>query len=501
MLSGKQSAPWYGLVFSLRWRLALVYIVLFSAFVLILSIFFYNFTATQITNYAQIAFQAHVQTLRSLLVHQVCDISPPQSLADFARQNMDSDIYAIYLLDNGGKVIASNDSNLVNKPFSSIGSPLLTNARSNMALAQKLQNNSFAGSAHDGLLYAIRLPSTCKSPQNLPAYIGVLASHTNEQNSISALLLPLGITAALMIIVGALIISFFTVIMFKPLQEVTSATQALAGGNLHQRVPVLRSHDEISALAMSFNQMADRIEQMFAAQQASEQRARRFVSDASHELRTPITSLRGFTEVLIRGAKDDPATAQRVLGLMKNEAERMTKLVNDLLTLARLDEGHFASPEDLDLVDVAVECLQEAKKFAPSQCKLSLELATHERLQVHAAREPLKQMILILLDNATKYGCTSEQKKVLLLLDKKVQHVLIQVVDYGVGISSEDLPHIFDRFYRGANTHSAANVPIPGTGLGLPIAIAIAQVYKGTLTACSDPGQETIFTVSFSCQE
>lgn len=497
-MSGKQSVPWYGLAFSLRWRLALVHIVLLSAFLVILIIFFYNFTSTQITNYAQAAFQAHVQTLRSLLVHQICDIAPPPSLADFARQNTDADVAAIYLLDKNGKVLASSDGSLLHQALPTATPALLTKARSNVALPQRLAGSK---SFHDGLLYAFRTPATCKAPQSLPAYIGVLNSHANEQNSISTLVLPLGIASALMILLGAGTISFFTVVMFKPLQQVTRATQALAAGDLHQRVPIVHSNDEISALAESFNQMADRIEQMFAAQQASEQRAQRFVSDASHELRTPITSLRGFTEVLIRGAKDDPDTAQRVLNLMRNEAERMTKLVNDLLTLARLDEGHFATPEDLDLVDIAVECLQEAKKRAPAQSKLALELATHERLKIRAAREPLKQMLLILLDNATKYGCTGEQKKVLLLLDKKINHALIQVIDYGVGISSEDLPHIFDRFYRGANAHSSTSTPIPGTGLGLPIAIAIAQVYKGSLTACSDPGHETIFTASFHCSQ
>src|SRR5947208_15348841 len=129
------------------------------------------------------------------------------------------------------------------------------------------------------------------------------------------------------------------------------ATQAMALGDLQRRVKVPHSDDEIGALAASYNQMADRIEQLFEVQQASHRRTRRFVSDASHELRTPITSLRGFTEVLMRGAKDDPATAQRVLKLMKNEAERMTRLVNDLLMLARLDEEHPLELSDVDLVD------------------------------------------------------------------------------------------------------------------------------------------------------
>jgi signal transduction histidine kinase len=190
--------------------------------------------------------------------------------------------------------------------------------------------------------------------------------------------------------------------------------------------------------------MADRIEQTFAAQQASERRARRFVSDASHELRTPITSLRGFTEILIRGAKDDPATAQHVLSLMKNEAERMTDLVNHLLTLARLDEGHFPTPQAIDLVDVVIGSLQEARKKAPEGYKLALDLVTQDRLQIQADSEQIKQLLLVLLDNAVKYGCAGEQKQILLLLDKRDRQIQIQVIDHGMGIAPDDLPHVFD---------------------------------------------------------
>jgi signal transduction histidine kinase len=493
-VSGIQNAPWYSQVFSLRWRLAFVCSALLVVFVTILSIFLYYSTSDQLLNSAQMAFQQRALVLRSSLIQEVCGSSPAQTPGDFIRQNISNDISAIYLLNRAGKVVAGSNSSLLNRPFPYVNQTLLASADANEKQGQRFS----ASSSLDGLLLSLPILIRC---QGLPAYIAVLPSYTSEQNTMSTILLLLGVTSVVMISVGVVIISFATALMLKPLQQVTRATRALAQGNLQQRVPLLQSNDEIGDLAESFNQMANRIEQMFIAQQAAEQRARRFVSDASHELRTPITSLRGFTEVLIRGAKDDPATAQRVLNLMKNEAERMTKLVNDLLTLARLDEGHFAEPEDIDLIDLAVDCLQEARKMAPKDCRLGLELVTHKRLKIYAGREPLKQMLLILLDNAIKYGCTGEQKKLMLLLNRKVQHVLIEVVDYGVGITADDLPHVFDRFYRGKNARSSAPTPIPGTGLGLPIATAIAQVYHGTIMVCSDPGKETIFTVSFPCSE
>lgn len=500
-MSAAENAPWYGPLLSLRWRLAVVYSALFGIFVIFLSIFLYSSVSNLLLHDAQTAFPQRARALRTSLIEEVCNTqaTSPQVAKDFIQQNMPTDVDAVYLLDQNGKVIASSNGNLLAQPFPYVAASFFTHAPT--AATQTFQAHSPEDVTSDGLLLPVLAPANCLAPQNLPGYIALLTSYANEQMTLRTILFTMGITSLFMILVGALSISFFTGIMFKPLRQVTRATRALARGNLQQRVPPLQSRDEIAELALSFNQMADRIEQTFASQRASERRAQRFVSDASHELRTPITSLRGFTEVLIRGAKDDPDTVRHILSLMKNEAERMSDLVNNLLTLARLDEGNFPEPEVIDLVAVAIECLQQARKHAPEECKLVLELATQERLKIRAGGEHIQQMLLVLLDNAIKYSCTGESKKIWLHLDKKEAHALAQVIDHGPGIVSEDLPHIFDRFYRGENAHSSTSTPIAGTGLGLSIALAIAQTYQGTLTVCSDPGSETVFTASFPCIE
>lgn len=492
-MSGIQYAPWYSPVFSLRWRLSFVYSALFVVFVSILSVLLYNFTSEQLLHNAQATFQQHALALRTRLIQEACYRTSGQTLDAFIQQNDEGDIASISIIDNTGKVLASTDQGQINHPLSYINQTQMARADTSPQQALTLSN----GPSNDGLLLSVRNAISCQSLTPAPAYIAILASYTSVQSTVNTLFLLLGVTTLIMVVVGILVISFATAFMLRPLGVVTGATKEFALGDLQRRVPIPQSNDEIGALAASFNQMADRIEQMFAAQQASERRARRFVSDASHELRTPITSLRGFTEVLLRGAKDDPATTQHVLTLMKVEAIRMTKLVNDLLALARLDEGHFADPEIIDLVDLAIESLQQVRKEAPADCKLALELATQERLKIYAGSESIKQMLAILLDNSTKYGCTGEKKRILLQLDKHASHVLIQIIDYGVGITQDDLPYVFDRFYRGINAHVSTNTPIPGTGLGLPIAQAIAQAYHGIITACSDPGKETIFTVAF----
>jgi signal transduction histidine kinase len=243
--------------------------------------------------------------------------------------------------------------------------------------------------------------------------------------------------------------------------------------------------------------MGEQLEQASQSQRSSEQRFRRLISDASHQLRTPLTSIRGFTEVLMRGAKDDPETANRVLKLIKSEAERMTRLVNDLLTLAHFDVEQDIEKQYVDLVDIAVEGVEQAKVLATDDRKITIYFATHERLGVRANADHLKQVLHILFDNALKYGRPAPQGWVRLQLDQQDGHALIQVIDNGKGIHADDLPHIFDRFYRGEHMpiHEAPWKIPQGTGLGLSIARAIVMAHKGSITVLSTPDTETIFTV------
>jgi len=282
--------------------------------------------------------------------------------------------------------------------------------------------------------------------------------------------------------------------LLRPLRRMAQTAQAIALGDFSQRLRLPRSNDELGELASSFNEMVTQIEQSIEAYQASERRARRFISDASHELRTPLTSLRGFTEVLLRGAKDDPETLQRVLKSMKHETERMTRLVNDLLTLARLDEGRPLQTERLDLLALTIEAVEQAQILAGEEHKVILDLATEEQLTVEGDGGRLSQMLLILFDNAMKYGRPAPEGEITLRLEKQNGNVLLYMIDNGKGISPDDLPHIFNRFYRG-RVLSPSGKPIEGAGLGLSIAHAIVRAHKGDITVQSEPGR-TVFTVT-----
>ena len=322
-------------------------------------------------------------------------------------------------------------------------------------------------------------------------------SHTTAQ---SVLFFSLQVAVFVLIAVGIFILFFLTNLLLRPLRRMSDAAQAITLGDLQQRErlqPLMKGDDEVSKIASSLTIMGEQLEQASQSQRSSEQRFRRLISDASHQLRTPLTSIRGFTEVLMRGAKDDPETANRVLKLIKSEAERMTRLVNDLLTLAHFDVEQDIEKQYVDLVDIAVEGVEQAKVLAIEGRKITIYFATHERLGVRANADHLKQVLHILFDNALKYGRPAPEGWVRLQLDQQDGHALIQVIDNGKGIHADDLPHIFDRFYRGEHMPIyEAPWKIPqGTGLGLSIARAIVMAHKGSITVLSTPDTETIFTV------
>jgi len=331
-------------------------------------------------------------------------------------------------------------------------------------------------------------------------WITSIVNHATLNN----LLLSLQIGAVVLIVVAAIILFFLTSFLLRPLRRMSDTAQAITLGDLQQRtrlVPLMEGNDEVSKLATSLNAMTEQIEQASRTERNAEQRFRRLFSDASHQLRTPLTSLRGFTEILLRGAKDDPETSQRILKLMKNEAERMTRLVNDLLMLTRLDDGAELETELIDLVDVAIEGVEHAKVLATDGRAVTIYFATQERLGVRANGDRLKQVIHILCDNAIKYGRPAPDGWIRLRLDQQNGHAMVQVIDNGKGVHPDDLPKIFDRFYRGEHMSiydPAATLP-PGTGLGLSIAQAIVYAHQGQITVVSSPDVETIFTVQLPC--
>jgi heavy metal sensor kinase len=272
----------------------------------------------------------------------------------------------------------------------------------------------------------------------------------------------------------------------SPVDRITCAAEQIAQGDLTERVP-MPAHakmDEIGRLAATFNHMISRL-------QAAFERQKQFTSDASHELRTPLAVMRGDMEIALRRERS-PEEYQRVLSSNLEEIVRLTRLIEDLLMLARADSGRLelrCEPVDLNKL-----CRQMADYITPLAQQRDQTL-TYEPAQgtiiINADLQRIKQLLLNLLDNAIKY--TPPGGSVTLGLKAENDQAVITVSDNGRGISAEDLPHIFERFFRRSGKTSDRSAA--GFGLGLSIVKWIVDSHGGQIETNSQQGQGTTFTV------
>lgn len=443
-------------------------------------------------------------------------------------------IAAVYLVDQNGSVLAPEASAVaVGASAPNLGAARLAQVNARIAAARRFTgigpipqatityNTTRGGQRAGVILIGVRYRSVSQCADALTVSYGIVEVVTTYAATDIALariqlllLLVLGGALVAGVAIGGPLIAG----ALRPLARMSQVARRIAQGDLTQRVRLPHGGDEIGQLADTFDEMVSRIEQAFAAQHASEERMRQFIADASHELRTPLTSIRGYTDVLLRGAKDDPETAEQVLITVRREAERMSRLVNDLLTLARLHAGRPLELRRVDLAELAGEAVDQARLLAGEREVTVRSEADH--LVVYADPDRLKQVLLILLDNALKYGRQDDGGWVRVRLGRLQRGVFVSVSDNGDGIAPEDLPHVFDRFYRAhraaqrrmtdANAAARASgsqpaasaVSLParapkpeGSGLGLPIALAIARAHGGTLSAESQPGAGSTFTL------
>ncbi|MBI2166023.1 MAG: HAMP domain-containing histidine kinase [Chloroflexi bacterium] len=268
----------------------------------------------------------------------------------------------------------------------------------------------------------------------------------------------------------------------SPVSEMTETARAIAlSRGFSRRLSVSSQKDELGQLAQTFNEMLASLEEAYSAQQ-------RFTSDASHELRAPLTAIRGNLDLLDR-VKDMPEEDhQQTLQHVRREVERLGRLVNDLLTLARADAGQAQMQSGLVELDAL---LVEAHRQALSMSKgVGVRLADLEPAVVQGDEDRLKQLLLILVDNALRY--TPEGGVVTLGLKREPPWVTAYVEDTGIGIEPEDLPRIFDRFWRADRARSRDS---GGTGLGLSIAKWIVEQHGGEILVGSVPGKGSRFSV------
>jgi two-component system OmpR family sensor kinase len=318
--------------------------------------------------------------------------------------------------------------------------------------------------------------------------VEVLMSYDETEESLQTfgILLATGLGAAFLLSIGGSYLLAGAAL--RPVDAVTSAASRMGEGDLSKRLPVANPKDELGRLAITINGLLARLDAAFRRREETFSRQRRFAADASHELRTPLTSISGHARMLDEWALEgDKETAHRSVGTIRKEAGRMRGLIESLLTLSRGDEGAPMEVGRYDLGAVGKEAAETARAAADGRISVEFVPIDHE-VTATFDRERVMQVASILLDNALKY--TPEGGSVTVRVEEENGGVALAVSDTGVGISEDQLPLIFERFYRA----DAARV-VEGAGLGLSIARQIAEAHGGTIEARSKLGVGSTFVL------
>jgi two-component system OmpR family sensor kinase len=312
-------------------------------------------------------------------------------------------------------------------------------------------------------------------------YFGAVASLASVDAAIAdlrRLMPPLAVVGALVTLVGGGLLAGRSL---RPVATLTATARMIARSReFSQRVPLGARRDELGILAATFNEMLDALEDAYRSQQ-------RFVADASHELRTPLAAIQANLELLQRQSQMPLAERQEAINEATREAQRLSRLVADLLVLARADAGVVLEREIVELDGVVVAAFRAAQASARGQC---LVLEPFEPISIMGNEDRLRQMLLILLDNALKY--TPPDGRVTLRLRRWEDQAALAVCDTGVGIAPDQLSHVFERFFR---ADPARGRDAGGMGLGLPIARWIVEQHGGTIRLQSQPDHGTTVTV------
>jgi two-component system OmpR family sensor kinase len=269
---------------------------------------------------------------------------------------------------------------------------------------------------------------------------------------------------------------------FRAIGEVVQQARRIGEANMSERLPHPGTRDELGGLVDTLNEMLARLEKGFESQ-------RRFTADASHELRSPLSRLRMELEVALRRPRDAAAYVDALRSCME-EVERLTLLVEELLVLARIDAGQErGSVERVSLNALAEETVRRLRPMARER-QIEIVLAPSPEVTAGVARSAVSLVLANLLDNAVKFSAAGQQVSVEVASDG--DDAVIRVADRGPGLRSEELPHLFERFYRGSTAHVEET---PGVGLGLAISQAIVGSYGGRIDAFNAPQGGAVFAI------
>ena len=311
----------------------------------------------------------------------------------------------------------------------------------------------------------------------LNGYFQVVRDVTIEYSVLNKLLTILSISSIIGGLVALIVGFFITKKSMKPVKKMSETARQISGSDLSQRLEVEDSDDELTELAKTFNSMLERLQKAFKRQE-------QFVSDASHELRTPISIIKGYINILDRWGKEDIEIREEAIDSIKTEIKSMNDLIESLLFLARGDLADIElSYESFYLNNIIEEVIEENKIIDES---LNYIFSKQEKVKVYADKLLIKQLLRIFIENSRKY--TPSDGEITIDFNEIEDKIKILIKDTGKGIPEKDIPHIFNRFYKVDKSRSDEK---GSSGLGLSIAMKIIELHKGDIEVESKLGEGT----------
>ena len=310
---------------------------------------------------------------------------------------------------------------------------------------------------------------------------------TGVQSTLATLLVNETLIGLGVVVATALLALLIIRIGLRPLQKMGTVARDIAAGDLSRRVEPATAKTEIGRLGLALNGMLSQIESAFAERTESNQRLRRFIADASHELRTPLTSIRGYSEMLRRGANDSPADADLARRRIEEESVRMSVLVDDMLLIARLDQGRPLESKPVDLQAIASDAAADARAVAPHR---EITVSSPGPVVVEGDDTRLRQVLGNLVRNALVH---TPQHSAIEIAVSTVDGVgRMSVVDHGPGLNPDELERIFEPFFRADPSRSRDS---GGAGLGLSIVSAVVGAHGGNVKVTETSGGGATFEV------
>jgi heavy metal sensor kinase len=394
--------------------------------------------------------------------------------------------YRIFVSDANGKIVAAGDnqtsekSSLATEQTTNLAAEFQTSGKESAFLQLPLRKSDFR-------VFAFRSEETADGE---PYNIFVAHSLHEEEEFLHRFRNILLVSVPLLLIAVSLGGYFLARKTLAPVAQMSQTASKIGATNLHERLPIKNAKDELGGLALVINALLERLENSFETQ-------RRFMADASHELRTPLAIVRGESEVAVSNRNRPPEELYESLDIVHDESRRLTRIVEDLFTLARADSGHFkANFKEIYLDELVADCLRKVRVLADKR-NVSLNLKTFAEMPMRGDEQFLRRLFMNLLDNAIKYNHDGGQVSV---SGETAAHdcCRITISDTGAGISEEQKSKIFERFYRADVARSRSIETLTsGAGLGLSIAQWIAEIHRGKIELVSSGDAGSVFAVVF----